>query len=118
MDKRFRDTLNMPEALERYTLYTIALLRARKLVPNYAPPPYPAEIRQVRHKRPASATTGNEKVATWVASHLCHNKLCIKVEHLVWEPSWFNRLRDNRPRGIHVTTGLIPAFVRTVQTMA
>src|SRR5271156_1564194 len=22
MDKRFRDTLNMPEALERYTLYT------------------------------------------------------------------------------------------------
>jgi len=31
----------------------------------------------------------------WVASHLCHNKWCIQPNHIVWEPDWYNRARDN-----------------------
>lgn len=101
MDKKwlakFRETC--PDAPARFSPYHIALLKARVLVPAADPPPYPAELRLVKQKRSSKAADGNEKSATWVASHLCHNHQCVDVEHLRWEPSWFNRLRDNCPGG-------------------
>jgi hypothetical protein len=87
------------EAPSRYEPYHISLLSGGVLVPTTDPPPYPADLRKVHQKRSTSAAAGNEKEATWVASHLCHNSSCIKLEHLRWEPSWFNRLRDNCPGG-------------------
>lgn len=47
----------------------------------------------VQHKRGKLGSV--EKEVTWVASHLCHNRLCVNTARLIWEPSWFNRLRDN-----------------------
>jgi hypothetical protein len=87
-----------PDAPARYAPYHIALLQANKLVPDNEPCSYPEELRLVKHKRVKTEASGNEKGATWVTSHLCHNK-CINVNHLTWEPSWFNRLRDNCPGG-------------------
>jgi hypothetical protein len=83
----------IPTAPARYSPYHIALIKAAKLVPITEPPAYPRELRQVLTKRIKGTTV--DKAATWVASHLCHNRKCINVEHIVWEPSWFNRLRDN-----------------------
>jgi hypothetical protein len=83
----------------RLSAYHIALARASKVIPSCDPPPYPKELRLVKHKRTSSAALDNEKSATWVASHLCHNRLCVNPAHLTWEPSWMNRLRDNCPGG-------------------
>ena len=101
MDKKWLADLkkDCPEAPARYMPYHIALLQAQILVPEHDPPAYPEELRLVKHKRSSKAAEGNEKGATWVASHLCHNPLCIDTGHLRWEPSWFNRLRDNCPGG-------------------
>lgn len=88
-----------PTAPARYSPYAIAMAMAGKLVPAQEPPPYPATLRQVKHKRTKLASEGNEKGATWVVSHRCHFKSCVEPDHLVWEPSCFNRLRDNCPGG-------------------
>lgn len=39
--------------------------------------------------------SGLQSKISWVASHLCHNSRCIDPTHLVWEPDWYNRSRDN-----------------------
>lgn len=88
-----------PSAPARFSPYVISMAKAGMLLPDRPPPPYPAELRHVKHKRTAAAAEGNEKGATWVASHRCHNRECVNAERLVWEPSWFNRLRDNCPGG-------------------
>lgn len=101
MDKRYLAEFKeaCSEAPTRYMPYHIAMMKAGVLVPIYHPPVYPVGLRLVKNKRNKEATEGNEKEATWVASHLCHNQQCIDVAHLRWEPSWFNRLRDNCPGG-------------------
>ena len=101
MDKKFLAVFKQRclDAPERYSPYVISMLKERILIPDREPPRYPAELRQVKNKRSSSALADNEKDATWVCSHLCHNKLCINPAHLRWEPSWFNRLRDNCPGG-------------------
>jgi len=95
MDKQFQQIFSKhcPSAPERYSLYRVALLKASQLVPTFDPPALPAEHRQVKNRRKAGALV--EKKATWVGSHRCHNHNCVNVDHLCWEPSWFNRLRDN-----------------------
>ncbi|KAI0107347.1 hypothetical protein F4776DRAFT_433538 [Hypoxylon sp. NC0597] len=65
----------------------VSLAYHRKLAPTYDPPPFPDEL---RHIKPADGGK-----AAWVASHLCHDRACINPDHLVWEPGWANRLRDN-----------------------
>lgn len=90
---RFRSIA--PDAPARYSPYVIALAKVGVRLPEKPPPAYPRELRQVKQKRAASAAEGNEKEATWVVSHLCHNRECVNTDHLTWEPSWFNRLRDN-----------------------
>lgn len=87
------------DAPRRFSPYVIAMLQVKKLIPVGAPPSLPAEHRLVKQKRTKAASDGNEKQATWVCSHLCHNRLCVNPAHLRWEPSWFNRLRDNCPGG-------------------
>ncbi len=102
LDKSFVNDFKRvcPDGPARFSPYHIAMLKEKVLVPNYDPPPYPLEHRIVKQKRSKHAAEGNEKSATWVASHLCHHKQCINAtEHLCWEPSWFNRLRDNCPGG-------------------
>jgi len=102
LDKSFVDLFKRlcPDGPARFSPYHIALLKHKVLIPDYDPPPYPSEHRMVKQKRQKSAAENNEKAATWVASHLCHNRKCINArEHLCWEPSWFNRLRDNCPGG-------------------
>jgi len=84
-----------PDAPARYSPYVISMAQAGKKIPELSPPSYPSELRKVKQKRVKTAEGGNEKEATWVASHLCHNRECVNPSHLVWEPSWFNRLRDN-----------------------
>lgn len=86
-----------PDAPARYSPYVLAMARDMVLLPQGPPPRYPPELRQVKAKR--RKTDSNDKDATWVASHLCHNRRCINTEHMTWEPSWFNRLRDNCPGG-------------------
>lgn len=102
LDKRYKDTLRAicPDSPERFMPYHICLAGAAstdptKLVPSYDPPRLPTGLRHVLQKRSANAAEGNDKDATWVCSHLCHNSLCVNPEHLAWEPSWMNRLRDN-----------------------
>jgi len=94
MDKKdlekFKESAS--DAPERYEFYHIALLRDQKIMPSYDPPPYPEKFR-----KSSNFKIGQE--ATWVVSHLCHNRKCCNTEHLVWEPSWMNRLRDNCPGG-------------------
>lgn len=87
------------DAPARYSPYHIALIKAGKLVPDFDPPALPAVLRQMKHKRSSSAAAGNEKAATWVASHLCHSRRCVNPDCLCWEPSWMNRIRDNCPGG-------------------
>lgn len=101
LDKDFLEVFReiCGEAPARYAPYHIAMLQANKLVPEGEPCSYPEGLRLVKHKRVKTAAPGNEKAATWVASHLCHNNKCININHLTWEPSWFNRLRDNCPGG-------------------
>ena len=76
VDKKFREVLKhrCADCPERFSPYTIALAGAQVLIPERDPPPYPPELRQVKHKRSAAATPGSEKVATRVCSHLCHNR--------------------------------------------
>lgn len=94
MDKkdlaRFKEFAS--DAPERYELYHIALLRDQKVMPLFDPPPYPEKLRK-------STNFKEGQEATWVASHLCHDKKCVNTAHIVWEPSWMNRLRDNCPGG-------------------
>lgn len=105
LDKSFVDTFKRLclDGPARFSPYHISMLQHQILVPLYDPPPYPAAQRMVKQKRNKSAAENNEKSATWVASHLCHHRLCIEAklgsEHLCWEPNWFNRPRDNCPGG-------------------
>ena len=101
MDKKYFAEFKQacPEAPTRYMPYHIALLQANVHIPTGSPPAYPSELRLVKAKRHKQAGDENIKEATWVASHLCHNQQCVDVNHLRWEPSWFNRLRDNCPGG-------------------
>jgi hypothetical protein len=100
-DKKFATKIEklLPNAPQRFQHYHIGMAKAGVLIPNFPPPAYPPSLRMVKTKRNSSATDGNEKDATWVCSHLCHNKKCANPEHMRWEPSWFNRLRDNCPGG-------------------
>jgi hypothetical protein len=99
MDKHYNSILlsklASADTVTRYSPYAIAMMQAQQLLPACDPPALPAKFRQVT-KRNGKDT---EKEATWVVSHLCHNKRCVHVEHLRWEPSWMNRLRDNCPGG-------------------
>jgi hypothetical protein len=99
LDKRFYNTLHTlaPDAPERFMPYQLALVKSNTPMPDYDPPKYPQALRHVSQKRNADQEVN--KPATWVISHLCHNKLCVNPQHLTWEPSWFNRLRDNCPAG-------------------
>jgi len=101
MDGRHLDVFRAvcSDAPARYMPYHIALLAAGRSLPDVDPPAYPASLRLVKTKRKRGSAEGNEKGATWVASHLCHDGQCVNADHLVWEPSWFNRLRDNCPGG-------------------
>lgn len=100
MDKKLLEKFKRyaVDAPERFSPYVIALVQAGKVVPDFDPPRYPDALRKVKNKRTSSSKV-DDQVATWVASHLCHNRLCCNTEHLVWEPSWMNRLRDNCPGG-------------------
>lgn len=93
LDKRYLEQLKAvaEDAGEKIMGYHIAMLEAGKEMPEEEPPKCPDKWRKVL-KRAGRET---DKAATWVASHLCHNPKCVNAEHLVWEPSWFNRLRDN-----------------------
>ncbi|KAJ5096490.1 hypothetical protein NUU61_005846 [Penicillium alfredii] len=101
IDRRLREQARpqFPELPERFAPYHISLACAGRHVPTTNLPAYPAELRKVKEKRSARASLGNEKDACWVTSHLCHNRRCINPDHLEWEPSWMNRLRDNCPGG-------------------
>lgn len=101
IDLKFRTKFEKlcPEGPARFSPYVISLLKSQVRISSDLPPAYPASLRKVKAKRSSSASAGNEKDATWVASHLCHNRLCVNQEHLRWEPSWMNRLRDNCPGG-------------------
>ncbi len=93
LDKRFAsapDSIILPK---RFMPYHAALLKHGKNIPKKEPPRLPLKWRKVTAKRHIDEHV--EKVATWVASHLCHNKRCINPEHIEWEPNWFNRMRDN-----------------------
>lgn len=101
IDKKLREEAReiCPGLPERFAPYHISLARNGKHMPTTDPPRYPPELRKVKDFRIAGAAPGNDKEANWVASHLCHNRRCIRPEHLEWEPSWMNRLRDNCPGG-------------------
>jgi hypothetical protein len=99
MDKKYNtillSKLSSVDTVTRYSPYAISMMQAQNLLPAYDPPSLLAKFRQIT-KRNGKDT---EKEATWVISHLCHNKLCVNAGHLCWEPSWMNRLRDNCPGG-------------------
>lgn len=97
LGKAFRPVLKQIclDCPERFSQYVIAMAVAGTLMPAPKSPAYPGELHKVKVKRTKAAPEGNEKDATWVASHLCHNRRCVNAEHLIWEPSWMNRLRDN-----------------------
>lgn len=101
LDKAFKPVFKQvcSDGPERFSPYVIAMAAVGTLIRAPKPPAYPEELRKVKSKRSKSAADGNNKDATWVASHLCHNRQCVNAEHLVWEPSWMNRLRDNCPGG-------------------
>ena len=95
LDKRSTPSItNLPQ---RFEPYHAAMLKANKMIPDTVPPRLPQAWRQVQKKRWADVDL--DKDATWVASHLCRNKRCMNADHIVWEPNWFNRLRDNCPGG-------------------
>lgn len=60
----------------------LAMLAKKQDKPAVNPPAKPINLGH-------SAT-----VPSWVCSHLCHNKKCCRDIHLVWEPDWYNHLRD------------------------
>ena len=92
LDQRFLPHVSSLDMLpKRFSPYQIAMMQAGKLRPSMTPPDLPAELRQVKRKAGVVVLTQ----ATWVISHLCHNNKCVNPDHLVWEPNWFNRLRDN-----------------------
>ena len=93
---------------ERFMPYQLALVKANIPMPDYDPPKYPQALRHASQKRNADQEVN--KPATWVISHLCHNKLCVNPISLTWEPSWFNRLRDNWPAGNACTHRLRPCL--------
>ena len=99
MDKKYNSILVNKladvDTVTRYSPYAISMMQAQNLLPVYDPPSLPAKFRQVSKRN--GKDTGKE--ATWVISHLCHNKMCVNAGHLCWEPSWMNRLRDNCPGG-------------------
>jgi hypothetical protein len=99
VDNKFKPALaTIPGFPQRCSVYTIAMMKAGVRIPERDPPPFPDELRKVL-KRSGHDFSKTPKAATWVCSHLCHNKRCINTAHLRWEPSWFNRLRDNCPGG-------------------
>lgn len=100
-DTRFHSLIakHCPTCPKRFSPYTIAMMAAGIRVPDRDPPSLPESLRKVTQKRSSDAKDGNDKGATWVCSHLCHDPRCSNVAHLRWEPSWFNRLRDNCPGG-------------------
>lgn len=71
----------------------IAMLRAGTARPEGLPPACPDEWSKAGKRKRAQEATPNH----WVVSHLCHVKCCVNAEHLVWEPDWYNRARDNCP---------------------
>jgi len=69
----------------------VAMLKAGTKRPDGAPPNCPKDwLKSIARVRSASD-------AKWVASHLCHQKLCVNPAHIIWEPGWYNRARDNCP---------------------
>lgn len=100
-DKAERAVLDaeIDDAPMKFELYHLAMARAGKTPPEQPPPPLPTEHRKVVKRRSSSQGDLTSKPATWVASHLCHDRVCVNPAHLVWEPSWFNRMRDNCPGG-------------------
>jgi len=71
----------------------VAMLQAGKPRPTGSPPACPdAWAKAGKRKRGQQATANH-----WVVSHLCHHKRCVNSEHLIWEPDWYNRARDNCP---------------------
>jgi len=91
IDKSIRQTLVSTDLLFEEQLpikinaHHIALLKAGKFIPNRSPPLPPKAL----------LTRSSATSSRFVASHLCHQKACINPDHLVWEPDWYNRLRDN-----------------------
>jgi hypothetical protein len=77
MDKHYNSILlsklASADTVTRYSPYAIAMMQAQQLLPAYEPPALPAKFRQFT-KRNGKDT---EKEATWVVSHLCHNKRCV-----------------------------------------
>lgn len=80
----------------RFSPYVLALAQAQVLRPENKPPAYPDSLRKVKLKGAKAIEIAKW---TWSISYLCYNRLCVNPEHLTWEPSWFNRLRDNCPGG-------------------
>ncbi len=91
MDKCIRNRLaEIDPQLEkdvpiRVNAHHIALLEAAAKIPTYSSPPPP----------PNFAKNSHAEVHRFVGSHLCHRKSCTNPSHIVWEPAWYNRWRDN-----------------------
>jgi len=95
----------------------VALLKAGKRRPDKLPPLCPQDWFKSLFGRLAT-----DAEAKWVASHLCHRKDCVEPTHIVWEPGWYNRARDNCPGKVECTTchtqpaatcGHIPQCIRS-----
>ena len=97
LDKKFLDLFKSiaEDAPARISHYQVALLEDGREIVADEPPKLPEKFRKVLKRGGKDLDKG----ATWVASHLCHNKKCCNKQHLVWEPSWMNRMRDNCPGG-------------------
>jgi hypothetical protein len=87
----------VPDVPAAFSAYQLAMMRAGKERPPGLPPRLPEADRQVIKARTKDDVV--DKDATWVISHRCHERSCINPDHLIWEPSWYNRLRDNCPGG-------------------
>lgn len=93
MDKKYRENAKkvLDELPERYAHYHIGMLAGGVAMMDRDAPRVPEKWRKVLTR----SGKVMDKDATWVCSHLCHNPKCSNHEHLRWEPSWMNRLRDN-----------------------
>jgi len=90
VDQKYKHLLR-EDFPERFSPYVVAMAAAGQVIPWGSPPNLPDHLRKSKKIK--------EVQATWVASHLCHDRLCVNPDHLTFEPSWFNRLRDNCPGG-------------------
>jgi len=77
----------------------VALLMDGRRRPDKLPPQCPPDWFKSLFGRLAT-----DAEAKWVASHLCHQKECVQPEHIIWEPGWYNRARDNCPGKVVCTT--------------